>query len=65
MLDAVDISAIVAALVAAIGAVWARSRKRRKGYVFRPRAHVRFYASLRTHDGPTSSKPPPIDKDEP
>lgn len=65
-MDAIDIGTLSGAVVALLGALWARGRKRRKGYVFRPRAHVRLYASLRTHDrtsGPPSSEPPPIEQE--
>lgn len=64
-MDGLDVGALVAALVAALGALWARRRKRTKGYVFRPRVHVRFYGSLRTHErssGPPSSEPPPFEE---
>jgi hypothetical protein len=63
--DAFDIGAIVAAVVAAIAGVWAR--KRRKGYVFKPRARVRFYASLRTHESnkTPSTEPPPFEDEKP
>lgn len=37
---------------------WAALRKRRKGYVFRPRARIRFYASVRTHENYKESDPP-------
>lgn len=63
-MDAGDLGTLAAAVSALLGALWARARKRRKGYLFRPRAHVRFYASLRTHEnsGPPSSEPPPFDE---
>lgn len=60
MLDAADLGTLAALLSALLAGLWASVRKRRKGYVFRPRAHVRFYASLRTHersDGKSSDPP--------
>lgn len=67
-MDASDLGTLAAAVSALLAALWARARKRRKGYVFRPRAHVRLYASLRTHERsrsePVSSEPPPFDDKE-
>lgn len=61
-MDAADVGTLAGAAIALLAAVWARVRKRRKGYVFRPRAHVRLYASLRA--GKESSNPPPGGRDE-
>lgn len=68
-MDGGDIGAIVAAVCAALAAAWARVRKVRKGYVFRPSARVRLYASWRTHERTSkrpSSEPPPFnDREKP